>query len=135
MTQLLGRTRAGNIDFQVSRLHVGCDCPCQTLWDNLRLCLRLRYVFDYALTVFLHLSSHRLYSDAIGCTQDFFSSCKGSIHKGITEAQLPFCASSIVELLLESIFLIEITSSLVKPKDCTPATCSLCLKCSEGPRS
>jgi hypothetical protein len=95
-------------------------------WDIFPLCLRLRYAFDCALIVFLHLSSHRLYSDAIGCTQDFFSGCKASIHSEITEVQLPFCASSIVELLLESISLLEITSSLVKSMDCIPATCSLC---------
>ena len=100
--------------------------PLSTLFlGHFPLCLRLRYAFDCALI--FHLSSHNLYSDAIGCTQDFFSSCKASDHDEIAEVQLPFCASSIVELLLESLSLLEITSSLVKSKDCMPATCSLCL--------
>jgi hypothetical protein len=59
--------------------------------------------------------------------QDFFSGYKASIHSGITEVQLLFCASSNVELLLESIPLLEITSLLAKSKECIPATCSLYL--------
>jgi hypothetical protein len=128
VTQLLQNASRELPDLQVSRSRVGYDCPYQHCsWDIFSLCLRLRYAFDCALIVFFHLSSHRLYSDAIGCTQDFFSSCKASIHSKITEVQLPFCAPSIVELLLESISLLEITSSLVKSMDCIPATCSLCL--------